>query len=281
MSIRPYIELMRLNRPIGIFLLLWPVLSGLWLAAGGLPAPKLLIIFTLGVIFMRSAGCIINDVADQKFDKHVARTKQRPLVSGRLTQKKALVAFALLCLISLALVIQLNWQTVGLAVLALVLSSLYPFMKRFTHFPQVILGVAWYIGILMSFTATIGSITLTGWLLYLTGIIWTVAYDTMYAMVDREDDIKIGVKSMAIFLGHFDKLAIAICQFIILLLLVVIGYLNSLIWPYYVGVGATALFFVYQQYLIKNRLPARCLDAFINNHWVGMSIFLGVFFSFW
>ncbi|NNM59240.1 MAG: 4-hydroxybenzoate octaprenyltransferase [Legionellales bacterium] len=274
------IELARLHRPIGIFLLLWPIYWGLWLAAGGIPKPGLLLIFTLGVIFMRSAGCIINDIADQRFDGSVERTKQRPLITGKVTSAQALFVFCLLCGLGLLLVLQLNWQTIALSFLALLLSIFYPFMKRITHFPQVILGLTWYIGILMTFTATLGTINLTGYLLYLTGILWAVIYDTFYAMVDREDDRKIGVKSTAIFFGNADKIVIAILQILMLTLLVLIGRLNVLHWPYYLGLGASILFFGYQQYLIKNRIPSRCFDAFINSHWVGMSIFVGIFFSF-
>lgn len=279
-SYRPYIELIRLHRPVGIFLLLWPILSGLWLAASGIPKISLLIIFILGVLLMRSAGCVINDIADQRFDKNVLRTNQRPLVTGKITTKQALSVFCLLSGLGFLLVLQLNWQTIALSFVALALSMLYPLMKRVTHFPQVILGLTWYIGILMTFTATTGTINLTGYLLYLTGVIWAVIYDTFYAMVDREDDRKIGVKSTAIFFGDIDRLIIGVLQILMISLLLLIGYLNRLYWPYYAGVGTSALFFAYQQYIVKDRLPNRCFRAFNNNHWVGMSFFVGIFFSF-
>lgn len=278
-EMKSFVELTRINRPIGIFLLLWPIWWGLWLAAKGLPDLKLLTIFTVGVIIMRSAGCIINDLADQKFDGHVQRTKNRPLVTQAISQKHALIGFSILCIIAFILVLQLNWLTIALSFVALGLSILYPFMKRFTYFPQIILGMAWYVGIIMTFTATLGYFSLTAWLLYLSGIVWTVVYDTMYAMADRPDDILAGIKSSAIFFGKYDKLIIGILQIIVILLMTIIGYINHLHWPYYIGLLFAALFFVYQQYLIKDREPRSCLDAFINNHWVGASIFIGIFAS--
>ncbi|MFN7096942.1 MAG: 4-hydroxybenzoate octaprenyltransferase, partial [Gammaproteobacteria bacterium] len=272
-------ELIRLHRPIGIFLLLWPIWWSLWLATAGLPSLKLLIIFTAGVFLMRSAGCIINDLIDQPFDGNVQRTQYRPLITHAITQTQALVFFILLCLIALALVLQLNLITVLLACLALVLSVLYPFMKRIIYLPQLVLGVAWYIGILMAFTAVNGHLNATAWLVYITGIIWTIIYDTMYAMVDRNDDILIGIKSTAILFGRFDTSILALLQLSMILLLCLIGDINHLSWPYYIGIIVASSFFLYQQYLIKNRQPANCLAAFSNNHWVGMSIFLGIFFS--
>lgn len=279
MNFASLIALTRLNKPIGIFLLLWPTWWALWLAAGGLPALSLLLIFTLGVVIMRSAGCIINDVADQAFDGKVARTKNRPLVTGQLTRKAALIAFCFLCFLAFLLVLQLNLLTILLSIVALALSSLYPFMKRFTHFPQVVLGMAWYVGILMAFTATLNTVSLTAWLLYIAAIIWTVIYDTMYAMVDREDDKKIGIKSTAIRFGSYDRAIILILQIIMLGLLIGLGYLELLRWPYYAGIAAAAGFFAHQQHLIKNRLPALCFQAFLNNYWVGLSIFVGIFFG--
>jgi 4-hydroxybenzoate polyprenyltransferase len=278
-KVRSYAELIRLHRPVGIFLLLWPIWWSLWLAAQGLPPVKLLLIFTVGVVLMRSAGCIINDLADQKFDGNVARTKNRPLVTGLISRKEALTLFVMLCLIAFILVLQLNWLTIALSFVALGLSILYPFTKRIIYFPQVILGMAWYTGILMAFTATNEHINLTAWLLYIACIIWAVVYDSMYAMVDREDDVVIGVKSTAILFGHYDKFIIAILQIIVILLLLGIGYLNHLRWPFYLGISAATLFFLYQQFLIKDRVPERCLNAFINNHWVGASIFVGLFLS--
>lgn len=271
--------LIRLHKPVGIFLLLWPTWWALWLAAPGLPALKLWAIFTAGVVIMRSAGCAINDIVDQRFDGQVQRTNQRPLVTGQLSKTTALVVFTSLCLIAFALVLFLNWQTIVLAFIALALSVAYPFMKRYTYFPQVVLGAAWYVGILMAFTATNGVLSLTAWLLYIASVVWAVVYDTMYAMVDRDDDIKIGVKSTAVLFGVYDRLIIGILQISVLLLLLSVGWLNGLSAIYYSSLAITAGFFIYQQYLIKDRQRSRCLDAFTNNHWVGAVIFVGLFFS--
>jgi 4-hydroxybenzoate polyprenyltransferase len=272
-------ELIRLHRPVGIFLLLWPTWWALWLAAPGLPAFKLWLIFTAGVVIMRSAGCAINDIVDQRFDGKVQRTQQRPLVAGKLSKTTALITFASLCLIAFILVLFLNWQTIALAFVALALAIAYPFMKRYTYFPQVVLGAAWYVGILMAFTATNSALSLTAWLLYFASILWAMVYDTMYAMVDRDDDVKIGVKSTAILFGVYDKLIIGLLQFCVLTLLSWIGFINSLPMIYYISLCVAAGFFIYQQYLIKDRQRTRCLDAFTNNHWVGAVIFIGLFFS--
>lgn len=273
------IALTRIHKPIGIFLLLWPVCWGLWLAAHGLPSIKLAVIFITGVIVMRSAGCIINDIADRNFDRYVKRTQSRPLTTGQIKVYDALIAFSLLCLLGLLLVLQLNTLTVVVAVIALILSMLYPLMKRFMPLPQVMLGIAWYLGIIMSFTATLGYVPLTGWLLYLTGIIWTIIYDTMYAMCDKTDDLQLGLYSSALTFGSYTRVILGILQFIMLLLLVVIGWLNQLSLYYYLSLVATIGFFLYQQHLLKQHSTQYYFDAFTNNHWVGLSIFLGIFFS--
>lgn len=275
------IAITRIKKPIGILLLLWPTCWGLWLAAQGFPPLKILLIFISGVIVMRSAGCIINDIADRHFDGKVDRTQDRPLATKQLSVLTALIAFAVLSLLGLFLVLQLNGQTILLAIIALVLAIIYPFMKRVMPIPQLILGLAWYIGILMAFTAILGHLSLLAWLLYLSAVIWSIIYDSMYAMCDRADDIKLGLKSSAILFGKFDKIILAFLQLLMLLLLVYIGRYQHLTWPYYVGLLLAAAFFVYQQYLIKDRLPKHCFKAFLNNHWVGCSIFLGIFFATW
>lgn len=279
-KIKAFLQLMRFDRPIGIFLLLWPIEWGLWIAAHGLPQKLLFFIFTAGVVIMRAAGCIINDLADQRFDGHVKRTQQRPLITGSVKPRAAFILFSVLCLMGLGLVLLLNRFTLYLAILALGLSVLYPFMKRFIYFPQLILGIAWYIGILMTFSATQGHLSLNAWLLYLSGILWVLAYDTMYAMADRVEDLKIGVKSTAILFGTYDRLMVGIFQILTLSVLMLIGMLNHLAFSFYLGLAVAGLFFIYQQWLIRTREPRACLNAFLNNHWVGLSVFVGLFFSY-
>ncbi len=271
-----YIALTRLNRPIGTYLLLWPTLWALWIAAQGIPNVWTLCVFTLGVVLMRSAGCIINDYADRNIDRHVKRTRDRPLTAGRISSREALTLFVILCLISFCLVLTLNLLTIALSFIALLLAAVYPFMKRYTHFPQVVLGAAFSWAIPMAFAAELGTIPAIGWLLFLITVIWTVAYDTLYAMVDREDDLKIGVKSTAIFFGRFDKITVAFLQVIVIAGLVTIGILAQLEWIYFVALSIAALSFIYQQWLIYHRQPERCFQAFLNNHWTGLIIFLGI-----
>jgi len=275
-----YFLLMRLHRPIGIYLLLHPTLWALWLASKGQPSLDLIIVFVLGVILMRSAGCVINDFADRKVDPHVRRTKDRPIASGLVSSKEALYLFIFLILLAFLLVLQLNFFTILLSIPAVCLAIIYPFMKRYTHFPQIILGAAFSWAIPMVFSAYLNEVPLLAWWLFVTALLWTVAYDTQYAMTDREDDLKIGVKSTAIFFGKFDKLIIGILQILVLISLSLIGFDQKLSLLYQIGVLGMAGFFIYQQYLIKDRDPARCFEAFLNNHWAGLVVFMGLALSY-
>jgi 4-hydroxybenzoate polyprenyltransferase len=275
-----YFLLMRLHRPIGIYLLLHPTLWALWLASNGQPKWELIFIFVLGVILMRSAGCVINDFADRKVDPHVRRTKDRPIASGAVSSKEALYLFIFMILLSFLLVLQLNFFTILLSIPAVCLAIIYPFMKRYTHFPQIILGAAFSWAIPMVFSAHLNEVPFLAWWLFFTALLWTVAYDTQYAMTDREDDLKIGVKSTAIFFGQFDKLIIGILQVLVLISLSLIGFDQKLSVLYQFGVLGMASFFIYQQYLIKDRNPARCFEAFLNNHWAGLVVFMGLALSY-
>ncbi len=272
-----YIQLVRLNRPIGIYLLLWPTLWALWFAAEGLPDLQILFIFIAGVVLMRSAGCAINDYADREFDPHVSRTKLRPLAAGLITPKEALAVFISLSLIAFLLALRLNALTLVLSIVALFLAITYPFMKRFHHLPQVHLGAAFSWAIPMAFTAITGEFpSLIAWLLFIAAVLWTTAYDTMYAMCDREDDLKIGVKSSAILFGQHDRLIVGILQALTLILLGIVGVLaNRGLW-YWLGLGIAVGFALYQQWLIRKREPMPSLQAFLNNHWLGMAIFIGL-----
>jgi len=271
-----YLQLMRLDRPIGTLLLLWPTYWALWLAADGLPSLKNFIIFTLGVFLMRAAGCVINDYADRNFDGHVKRTRQRPFAAGKVTEKEALLLFAVLVTISFILVLFTNRLTILLSVGGLVLASIYPFMKRHTHLPQVVLGAAFSWGIPMAYAAEAGALSEVAWLLFTANLIWTVAYDTMYAMVDRDDDLKIGVKSTAILFGDADRLIIGGLQLLTLVILGLVGSRADLGYFYFVSIGVMALFFIYQQRLIRDRQRDPCFKAFLNNNWAGLSIFIGL-----
>lgn len=272
-----YIRLVRLDRPIGIYLLLWPTLWALWIAAQGVPDLGILFIFIAGVVLMRSAGCAINDYADRHVDPHVARTKTRPLAAGHISPQEALGVFAVLALVAFLLELQLNTLTITLSLVAMLLAATYPFMKRFHHLPQVHLGAAFAWAIPMAFTAVSGEMPpLVAWLLFVAAVVWTTAYDTMYAMCDREDDLKIGVKSSAILFGQHDRLIIAILQTLTLLLLLGVGLLSGLGGWYWLGLLAAAGFSLYQQWLIRHREPLPSLRAFLNNHWFGMAIFVGL-----
>ncbi|OQX13093.1 MAG: 4-hydroxybenzoate polyprenyltransferase [Thiothrix lacustris] len=274
---RHYARLIRLDRPIGIYLLLWPTLWALWIAAEGVPNLLVLLVFVAGVVLMRSAGCAINDYADREVDPHVARTKTRPLAAGHITPREALGVFAVLGLGAFALVLLLNGLTIALSVVAVLLAATYPFMKRVHHLPQVHLGAAFAWAIPMAFTAITGALpTLVAWLLFLAAVLWTTAYDTMYAMCDREDDAKIGVKSSAILFGQYDRLIIGVLQLLTLVLLVAVGILSERgVW-YWLGLWVAALLSVYQQWLIRDREPQPSLQAFLNNHWLGMAVFAGI-----
>jgi 4-hydroxybenzoate polyprenyltransferase len=276
-----YFYLMRLHRPIGIFLLLWPTLWALWIAGQGKPSAKVLIIFALGVVLMRAAGCAINDYADRHFDPYVARTRDRPLACGRVTPKEALWVFALLSLLAFLLVLQLNPLTIKLAVVALFLAGSYPFTKRFTHLPQAYLGVAFGWAVPMAFAAQLGSIPQLAWWLFLATVLWALAYDTMYAMVDREDDLKIGVKSSAILFGRFCAEVVAVLQAALLAVLAWVGKLAGLGGWYWLALGGAAGLAVYQQLLIRTQDRAAYFRAFLNNNWFGAVIFLGIALDFW
>jgi 4-hydroxybenzoate polyprenyltransferase len=278
-KIKHAIFLMRLNKPIGIFLLLWPTWWALWLASSGSPAVSIVLIFTLGVILTRSAGCIINDFADRHIDKHVKRTRERPLTSGKISTRAAFILFALLMLSAFILVLFLNKFTIFLAIIGAALILIYPFMKRVTHLPQVGLGVAYAWGVPMAFAAVNNTIPPISGYIFFAAVIWPVMYDTLYAMVDRADDIKIGVKSTAILFGKHDRLIILFLQIIFLLALILIGYEFHLKWPYFAGISAVTILFGYQQWLIKNRQPENCFNAFLNNNWVGLIIFIGILYG--
>ncbi|RTZ67372.1 MAG: 4-hydroxybenzoate octaprenyltransferase [Aquificaceae bacterium] len=277
-----YLQLIRFDRPIGTYLVLWPTLWALWLASNGIPDVKLLIIFALGAFTMRSAGCAINDFADRKVDGKVERTKNRPLAIGAISPKEALMVFAVLSFVAFILVLQLNLATILLSTVALLLAASYPFMKRYHSLPQVHLGAAFAWSVPMAFTAvTADAPPFIAWLLFAVTLLWTTAYDTMYGMVDREDDLKIGVKSTAILFAEKDKLIIGILQGLSLLLLILIGVLASRGWVYYAGIAVATGLAVYQQQLIKDREPKQCFTAFLNNNWFGMAVFIGLALDYW
>ncbi len=271
-----YAQLMRLDRPIGILLLLWPTLWALLIAGNGRPDPGILATFVLGVVVMRSAGCVINDYADRDIDPYVRRTRNRPIADGRVSPGEALKLFLFLCFIAFGLVLLLNWQTILLSFVAVALAAGYPFAKRYTHLPQVVLGAAFSMAIPMAFTALTGEVTRVAWLLFIANLLWTTAYDTMYAMVDREDDLKIGVKSTAILFGDVDVIIIGIIQAMMFLALFLAGALVPMGAFYYMGVTVAIGLALYQQELIKERDRDRCFEAFLNNNWLGMVIFIGI-----
>ncbi len=276
-----YSQLIRLDRPIGIYLLLWPTLWGLWIASKGIPDIKLLLIFSLGVVLMRSAGCAINDFADRKIDAHVERTKSRPLASGKITAKEAIAVFIVLSLAAFLLVLQLNTTTIYLSFVAVILAASYPFMKRFHSLPQLHLGAAFAWAIPMAFTAvTEQTPPLEAWLLFVATLMWTIAYDTMYALSDKADDLKIGVKSSAILFGKYDKLIIALLQIATLISLISVGLIAGLGLYYYISLFIALLLFIYQHNMIKNREPIASLQAFLHNNWVGIVIFIGIFVDY-
>ena len=273
---RAMLQLIRFDKPIGTLLLLWPTLWALWIAAEGVPDLDLLVIFLLGTFLTRSAGCIINDLADRHVDGAVERTSGRPLVTGAVSVKEALVLFSALMLLAFGLVLLTNTLTIELSIVAVLLASTYPFMKRYTHLPQVVLGLAFSWGIPMAFSAQINQLPPALWLLFLGNLGWIMAYDTKYAMVDREDDILAGVKSTAILFGVYDRLAVAILQLLCLLTLYLAGREFSL-GPYFkLSLIVAAAMFGYQQYLIRDRDRDACFRAFLHNNWVGLAIFVGI-----
>lgn len=274
--VHQYWLLARFDRPIGTLILLWPALWALWLAGAGQPDVTVLVVFILGVILMRAAGCVINDYADRDFDPHVERTRQRPIAAGKVSPKEALALFVVLSLTAFSLVLLLNALTILLSFIGAFLAASYPFMKRYTHWPQAYLGMAFGWAVPMAFAAQTGSIPLAAWILYLAVTLWALVYDTMYAMVDRDDDLKIGVKSTAILFGSKDRLIIGALQIVILILLIVVGRMEQLGLVFYVGLAVAAALSVYQQHLIANREKSRCFKAFLNNNWFGVAIFIGL-----
>jgi len=272
--------LCRLDKPIGTYLLLWPTLWALWLASQGKPDITILIIFILGVILMRAAGCIVNDYADRNIDGRVNRTQNRPMATGKILPKEALTLFGILCVAAFALVLLLNWLTIGLSLVAVVLAILYPYMKRYTYMPQAFLGLAFGWSVPMAYAAQSGILPEAAWLLLTATVLWATAYDTIYAMIDREDDLQLGVKSTAILFGEADKLVIGVIQGTFVLTLLIIGSKLELSTFYYLGILAAVGLMGYQQKLIKDREPDQCLKAFLNNHWIGVSIFAGIYLHF-
>lgn len=275
-----YAYLMRLHKPIGIYLLLWPTLWALWIAGEGRPDLKVLMVFVAGVVLMRSAGCVINDYADRDFDPHVARTRNRPIAAGRVSPREALLLFLGLCLTALSLVLLMNSLTVWLSLVGGLLAASYPFMKRYTHLPQVYLGAAFGWAVPMAFAAQTGEVPRAAWLLFLATVLWATAYDTMYGMVDRDEDRKIGVKSTAILFGDADRTIIGIIQFLSLSALALAGQSAGLGGYYYFGLLLAAGLAVYQQFLIRDRQPEQCFKAFLNNNWFGAAVFSGIILEF-
>ena len=273
---RPWLALMRFDRPVGSLLLLWPTLAALWLAAEGVPPVDLIAVFTLGVFIMRAAGCVINDLADRRLDPLVARTRGRPLATGAISVRGASGLFVGLCLAALVLLAWLNAITRWLAVAGLAIAMLYPFMKRWTHLPQVVLGVAFSWGIVMAFAAVSGAVPAPGWLLFVASLLWIVAYDTLYAMVDREDDLRAGIKSTAILFGAADRLMVGILQLGAWLGFALLGWRPGFGVAYGIGLALMAALFVRQQALIRGRDRDRCFKAFRNNIWVGFVLFAAV-----
>jgi len=276
-----YALLMRLDKPIGVFLLLWPTCWALWIAGEGSPDTGVTLVFVLGVVLMRSAGCVINDYADRDFDPHVKRTEQRPIAAGRVAPKEALILFGVLCGLAFALVLTMNWLTIGLSVVGAMLAAVYPYTKRHTYLPQVFLGLAFGWAVPMVFAAQTGTVPAVAWLLLMATVLWATAYDTMYAMVDREDDLKIGVRSTAILFGDADRVIIGIIQGLLLLTLWIIGNKMELGIYYNLGLLIAAGLAVYQQYLIRDRDVRGCFRAFLNNHWFGAVIFVGLVLDYW
>ena len=276
-----YEKLMRLDKPIGILLLLWPTLWGLWIAGFGQPHWMIVWIFVMGTVLMRSAGCVINDYADRDIDPLVARTKHRPLAAGLISKEEALALASTLALISFALILPLNKLTLMLSVPAVLLAASYPYTKRFFALPQAYLGIAFGFGIPMAFAAQTGHIPALAWYLLVANVFWAIAYDTEYAMVDREDDVKIGIKTSALTFGKYDVAAVMLCYATMLGILTWVGMKLSFKWPYYLGLATAAGLMAYHYRLIRQREPAKCFKAFLHNNWVGVAIFVGIALNYW
>ncbi|MHB1245288.1 MAG: 4-hydroxybenzoate octaprenyltransferase [Sulfuriferula sp.] len=276
-----YEKLMRLDKPIGILLLLWPTLWGVWFASAGHPQWMIVWIFVLGTVLMRSAGCVINDYADRDFDAHVARTMNRPLAAGKVSGKEALLLAGALSALAFLLILPLNRLVMMLSVPALFLAASYPYTKRFFSIPQAYLGIAFGFGIPMAFAAQLGSVPLDAWLLLIANIFWAVAYDTEYAMVDREDDIKIGIKTSALTFGRFDVMAVMLCYAVTLILLAYVGWRHGRGLWFDAGLGVAALIAIYHYTLIRTRDRAGCFKAFLHNNWLGAAVFAGLALDYW
>ncbi|MFM2408324.1 MAG: hypothetical protein RL358_1066 [Pseudomonadota bacterium] len=276
-----YIQLTRLHKPIGILLLLWPTLWAIWLASNGHPSLLILVIFTLGTLLMRSAGCVINDYADRDIDKHVKRTQNRPITSGRVSSREALTLAAGLAGAAGLLILPLNQLTLWLAIPAVFLAASYPYTKRFFAIPQAYLGIAFGFGIPMSYAATLDTVPLVAWVLLLANVLWAIAYDTEYAMVDRDDDIHLGIHSSALFLGKYDVLAVMCCYALTIILLAVAGNMSGLGSPYYLGLLVAGGIAAHHYTLIKSRQREQCFAAFLHNNWFGAAVFAGIALDFW
>lgn len=274
--VEQYALLMRLDRPIGTFLLLWPTLWALWIASNGQPDPLITVVFVLGVVLMRSAGCVVNDYADRDIDPHVYRTKARPIAAGRVSSNEALALFVVLGLVALGLVMLMNRLTILLSVVGVGLAATYPFMKRLTHLPQIHLGVAFGWAVPMSFAAQTNAVAPIAWILLIAVVVWAVVYDTMYAMSDRDDDLRVGVKSTAILFGEFDRIIVGALQITMMVVLLIVGDEVGLGIYYHFGLATAFALSIYQQYLIRGREPQRCFQAFLNNNWVGAAVFAGI-----
>lgn len=271
-----YAKLVRLDRPIGIFLLLWPALWALWIAGDGSPPWAVVLIFIAGVALMRSAGCAINDFADRDLDGQVARTRDRPVAAGLVSPKEAVAVFLVLSSTAFVLVLFLDWKTIALSVVALALAVLYPFMKRYTQLPQLFLGAAFGWAVPMAFTAVTGSVPPVAWLLFASAVVWALVYDTQYAMVDREDDLSAGIKSTAILFGRYDRQIIGLLQVLLLVMLAYVGQLAERGGWYLAGLAVAAAFAAHHQYLIRDREPKACFHAFLDNNYLGMAVFVGL-----
>jgi len=274
-----YFRLMRLNKPIGIYLLLWPTYWALFLSAEGWPDIDLLIIFTFGVIITRSAGCVINDYADREIDKHIARTRDRPITAGEISPKAALLLFIALGLVAFALVLLTNTLTIKISFIAIALAVLYPFTKRWTNLPQLILGLAFAMSVPMAFSAQTGTVPASAGWIFLATVLWTLIYDTLYAMADRDEDLKIGVKSTAILFAKYDQIFITLLQVLLMIVFIKIGNLFDLGTFFDISLIIILLFMIYHQFLIKKRQKMDYFKAFINNHFIGMTVFFGIFLS--